>query len=75
MAVGLYRTAQEAMNNMLKYAKASKVTVQLMKYDHEIQLLIEDNGVGFDKNKLDLYKGGYGLTGMKNRIKKLTFYL
>ena len=71
-AVGLYRTAQEAMNNMLKYAKASKVTVQLMKYEREIQLLIEDNGVGFDKNKLDLYKEGYGLTGMKNRINSLS---
>lgn len=72
MAVGLYRTAQEAMNNMLKYANATKVTVQLMKYDREIQLLIEDNGVGFDKNELDLYKEGYGLTGMKNRINSLS---
>lgn len=70
--VGLFRTTQEALNNILKYAKATKVSVQLIGFANEIQLLIEDNGIGFDKNKLDLYKTGFGLTGMKNRINSLS---
>ncbi len=70
--VGLFRTTQEALNNILKYAKAKKVAVQLIGFDDEIQLLIEDDGIGFDKNKLDLYKTGFGLTGMKNRINSLS---
>lgn len=70
--VGLFRTTQEALNNILKYARAQKVSVQLIGFQEEIQLLIEDNGIGFDKNKLDLYKTGFGLTGMKNRINSLS---
>lgn len=70
--VGLFRTTQEALNNILKYAQATKVSVQLIGFASEIQLLIEDNGIGFDKNKLDLYKTGFGLTGMKNRINSLS---
>lgn len=70
--VGLFRMTQEALNNILKYAKAKKVSVQLIGFENEIQLLIEDDGIGFDKNKLDLYKTGFGLTGMKNRINSLS---
>lgn len=70
--VGLYRIAQEALNNLLKHAKATTVSVQLVGFDKEVQLLIEDDGIGFDKNKLDLYSEGFGLTGMKNRINSLS---
>lgn len=70
--IGLYRMTQEALNNILKSAKATKISVQLTKFEDEIQLMIEDNGIGFDKNKLDLYKTGFGLTGMKNRINSLS---
>lgn len=70
--VGLYRMSQEALNNIVKYAKARNVAVQLTAFEKELQLIIEDDGVGFDKNKLDLYKTGFGLTGMKNRINSLS---
>lgn len=70
--LGLYRTAQEALNNVLKSSKAKHVNVQLVKSAAGIQLMIEDDGIGFDKNKLDLYETGYGLTGMKNRIGALS---
>ncbi|GHE69095.1 PAS domain-containing protein [Roseivirga thermotolerans] len=67
--LGLYRVAQETLNNIMKHAKASKISVQLIKTaDENVQMMIEDNGVGFDKNKLDIYKEGYGLTSMKNRV-------
>lgn len=70
--LGLYRVVQESLNNIRKYAKAQKISVQLMASDDEIQMLIEDDGVGFDKNKIDLYKQGFGLTGMKSRIAGLS---
>ncbi|MBO3700591.1 PAS domain-containing protein [Fabibacter sp. E12] len=72
MELGLYRTAQEALNNVIKSSHATHVNVQLVKVKNDIQLMIEDDGVGFDKNKLDLYETGYGLTGMKNRIAALS---
>lgn len=50
--VAIYRIIQEWVNNVLKYAEASKITIQLDQYETEIVLIIEDNGAGFDKNKL-----------------------
>lgn len=70
--LGLYRMAQEALNNVVKSSKAKLVNVQLVKVKGGVQLMIEDDGIGFDKNKLDLYETGYGLTSMKNRIGALS---
>lgn len=70
--VGLFRTVQEALNNILKSSNAKHANVQLVRVEEGIQLMIEDDGIGFDKNKLDLYKTGFGLTGMKNRIGALS---
>ncbi|OEK01571.1 hypothetical protein BFP97_08595 [Roseivirga sp. 4D4] len=70
--LGLYRMAQEALNNVIKSSKAKHVNAQLVKMKGGIQLMIEDDGIGFDKNKLDLYETGYGLTSMKNRIGALS---
>jgi len=70
--LGLYRMAQEALNNVIKSSKAEHVNVQLVKVKGGVQLMIEDDGIGFDKNKLDLYETGYGLTSMKNRIGALS---
>ncbi|HEY9076146.1 MAG TPA: PAS domain S-box protein [Anaerolineaceae bacterium] len=46
--VGLYRLAQEALNNVVKHAKASQAVVTLRCSDDSVRLTIADNGVGFD---------------------------
>ena len=67
----LYRIAQEALNNTLKYAKAASVSVLLEIRDDEIRLIVEDDGIGFDldsKAKAAKKPGqGLGLTSMKER--------
>jgi two-component system sensor histidine kinase UhpB len=67
----LYRIAQEALNNTLKYAKAANVSVLLEIGDDEIRLIVEDDGIGFDldsKAKAARKPGqGLGLTSMKER--------
>jgi PAS domain S-box-containing protein len=67
----LYRIAQEALNNTLKYAKAASVSVLLEIRDDEIRLIVEDDGIGFDLNskaKAAKKSGrGLGLTSMKER--------
>lgn len=60
--ISLYRITQEWVNNILKYADAQKITLQITKDDHEITLLIEDDGQGFDKSLLTQGKGN----GWKN---------
>ncbi|MBD3748248.1 MAG: sensor histidine kinase [Sphingobacteriales bacterium] len=61
----LYRVIQESVNNTIKHAKASKLSIQLFKDEEGINLTIEDNGVGFDPS---VAKNGIGLDNIKSRI-------
>jgi len=67
---GLYRIAQEALNNALKHAQATSVTVYLHSEGKGVALEVVDNGQGFDSNKLDNI-GGLGLVNMKERAEQL----
>tara|TARA_R110002049_G_scaffold125972_4_gene281614 strand:- start:752 stop:1792 length:1041 start_codon:yes stop_codon:yes gene_type:complete len=69
--LSLYRIVQESVNNCLKYAKASSITIHLMMYKENIILMIEDDGVGFDSTSTKS-KGGIGLISIKNRVKSLS---
>lgn len=61
----LYRIVQEQMNNILKYAKASKAIITLMIDQETIFLSISDNGIGFDTSKK---VKGIGLQNISNRV-------
>ena len=61
----LYRIAQEAVNNALKYSKARHVRIRLSQIDALVKLQITDDGIGLSKKKkLD---GGMGLQVMLHR--------
>lgn len=62
----LYAIAQEALNNALKHANASSVTIQLQVNPAEINLVITDDGLGFDPRHTPS-RGGMGLTTMQER--------
>lgn len=66
----IYRVIQEATNNVIKYAKANKLSIQINKDEDGISVSIEDDGVGFDSKKLK-DKQGIGLKNMSNRIESL----
>lgn len=70
--VTLFRISQEALNNIIKYANASKVNLSLTRSNinnrDEYKLVIKDNGIGLKEN--DRSKG-FGLTGMRERISVL----
>jgi PAS domain S-box-containing protein len=63
--VALYRIAQECLNNVFKYAKASKVNVILLQKQDGVKLEVCDNGVGFDIEELKT--SGFGLNIMQER--------
>jgi signal transduction histidine kinase len=68
MQLAFYRVLQELINNALKYAKASKLDIQLLKREDSITLIVEDNGDGFDLDYV-LDKGeGIGLKNIETRI-------
>lgn len=66
----LYRIAMEALNNLVRYAQARKVIVELRSGDGWIWMEIRDNGVGFDVAKARV-SGGMGLQSMEQRARQL----
>ncbi len=64
VGMNIYRIIQEAINNAIKYSKASNVTVDIKKTKQSIAFMVEDNGNGFEENETTL---GNGLNNMKKR--------
>jgi len=62
-----YRIVQELINNILKHAEATHAEVQLTKHEDHLNIVINDNGKGFKKNK----KQGIGLRNIKERLHKV----
>lgn len=62
-----YLIFKEAVNNLSKYARASRAEVRIAKAGNFIEMMIRDNGVGFDES---LIKKGNGLTNMKKRAER-----
>ncbi|MEI6196522.1 MAG: ATP-binding protein, partial [Verrucomicrobiota bacterium] len=68
--LALYRILQEALNNVERHARARQVTVQLKKSGGFVQLIIKDDGSGFDPDRITAgrkIKGGLGLLSMRER--------
>jgi PAS domain S-box-containing protein len=62
--LNIYRIIQEQLNNIVKYAKASMVTIRILFESGAVYLSIEDNGVGFDPS---VTAGGIGMNNIRNR--------
>ncbi len=67
----IYRCAQELLNNAIKYAKARLILVQIILHRESVVLMVEDDGIGFDKIKLPQNHPGIGLTNVETRVKLL----
>jgi len=63
--VALYRICQEALSNVAKHAKASRVEIKLGQDEDVIELRIRDDGLGFDTEQT--FSGHYGLSMMLER--------
>ncbi len=74
---GLYRIAQEVLNNVSKHARATKVDVYLGFAEGQAMLRIRDNGIGFDPataktaSSSEGTEGGFGLLGLRERARLL----
>jgi len=68
--IGIYRIVQEALNNVLKHAAASRVSVTLRRAGNAIALTIADDGVGLPETA-DTSRQGFGVLGMRERVATL----
>jgi signal transduction histidine kinase len=70
VSIVLYRIVQEALTNVVKYAKAKNVNVELLRTDSGVSVIFEDDGIGLplgaETNALS-----HGISGMRQRIRAL----
>ncbi|MBL7813544.1 MAG: sensor histidine kinase [Saprospiraceae bacterium] len=68
--LGLYRIAQELINNIIKHAHANKVILQLYKTGNQLIMRMEDNGLGFDFDAVR-QADSLGLLNILSRVSNL----
>ncbi len=68
-SVEALQIAREAVSNALRHGGASMITVRMHQGDHEVCLLIQDNGSGFDASRSR--DGGHGMANMKARSARM----
>lgn len=67
--IAVYRIIQELLSNTMKHAKASEVTISLTRLNNHLNIMVEDNGKGFDTQTIS---GGIGLKNIRSRVEKLS---
>ncbi|MEZ4935411.1 MAG: tetratricopeptide repeat protein [Saprospiraceae bacterium] len=66
--ITLYRVIQELLSNILKHANATEAIIQLTRLNGELNISVEDNGKGFDTEKI---KYGMGIKNIEARVQAL----
>ena len=70
----VFRVLQELVNNIIKHANASEVTIQLTRDEKELNVMVEDNGNGFDTTIVKA-NAGIGLKNIQSRVSYLNGYV
>lgn len=66
----LYRVIQECVNNVIKHSNATTLDISITREKNEVNVLIQDNGKGFNKSLLHTAEG-IGLKNIRTRIEYL----
>lgn len=63
----IYRIILELSNNIIRHAAATEASIQLLYYEAYLEIMVEDNGIGFSGS----YDQGIGLSSIKSRVSYL----
>jgi signal transduction histidine kinase len=70
VSIALYRIVQEALTNIVKYAKARTVSVELLRDDEGLTLIVRDDGIGLPAG-VETNRLSHGIIGMRQRVRAL----
>jgi len=68
--ITVFRVVQECLMNIMKHAKAKSVIVMVTANDKELSIVVRDDGVGIDEQRIETPQS-HGLLGMRHRIESL----
>lgn len=69
--VHLYRIIQEIISNAIKHSGADHISIQVTKHEKELNVIVEDDGKGFDLKQVKKDQKGIGLLNLESRVKHL----
>lgn len=70
LEIAIFRAVQELSTNIIKHSEATEATIHLTNHEDNINIIIEDNGVGFDSKKIST-ADGMGLQTIQKKIIQL----
>ncbi|MDD7913937.1 sensor histidine kinase [Polaribacter ponticola] len=70
LEISVFRIVQELTTNIIKHSEANNATINISLFDKNLNIIIEDDGIGFDIDKVNL-NNGMGINSIKTRIKHL----
>ncbi|HNP32590.1 MAG TPA: sensor histidine kinase [Flavobacterium sp.] len=70
LEIAIFRMIQELLTNAIKHADASEIIINLTQHDTSLNIIIEDNGRGFNPKNIDR-KEGMGLTNIEKKVEQM----
>ncbi|MEM7086344.1 MAG: sensor histidine kinase [Bacteroidota bacterium] len=70
LEITIFRIIQELVTNVIKHAEASEATISITQHKDSLNIIVEDNGRGFDTQIIQ-QKEGMGLSGVERRVEHL----
>ena len=68
LEIMLFRVVQELVTNVIKHANASVIDIYINQHESHLNIMVEDDGVGFDPDKINKFKSGIGLSSIDTRV-------
>lgn len=66
--LSLFRIIQELITNVIRHSNATEANIHLTKHDDTLNIMVEDNGDGFDSSGITLKSGGMGIKSIDKRV-------
>ena len=72
LALALYRSTQELINNAIKHAKPTTISIQLIRHSASLVIMVEDDGCGMSDSARKAAESGIGLLNIESRVTALS---
>jgi len=66
--IQIFRVIQELLTNIIRHSEATEAIIQFSEHENMLNIIVEDNGIGFEKNAS---REGVGLSNIEKRIEKI----
>jgi len=66
--LNIYRIVQEVLNNVINHAHSTEVSLQIIEHEDSLVVLVEDNGIGFNIDKIKNKSQSRGLINIYSRV-------